>query len=138
MDLRQSKRYQLSASVRFSWEQSDGRTAHREAYTRDISASGVFVLTTEQLRKGTVVQLEVMLPSLRGQKRAGACLQTVGHVVRSEPKGFAAVADIAFRMQISETASSRWSVGKGDESGKHEAAMASPSGVWSTGTRFLA
>lgn len=46
--------------------------------------------------------LEVTLPSLRG-RTPGAFLRTVGHVVRRERTGFAAVADMGFRMQVTDS-----------------------------------
>ena len=70
-----------------------------EGYTRDISPSGVFVVTRVPLSPGVAVKLEITLPSMR-EEHSGACLRTVGHVVRSEEIGFAAVADLGFRMQF--------------------------------------
>jgi hypothetical protein len=99
VDQRQNKRYRLKASVKFSWEDLQGSTIRGEGYTRDISPSGVFVLTSDRLPSGTAVKLEVALPSLR-QEPSGAFLRTHAHVVRSEELGFAAVADMGFRMQL--------------------------------------
>ena len=101
MDLRRNKRYRLKASVTYSWEQTDGSKARGEAYTRDISCSGVFILTSDRLPSGTPVKLEIVLPSLH-EKVPGASLQTQGDVVRSEESGFAAVADMGFRIQFSQ------------------------------------
>jgi len=120
MDLRQSKRYRLRASVTFSWEHSDGSTVRGEGHTRDISPSGVYVQTGDRLPSGAPVKLEVDLPSLRGQ-RSGARLRTQGHVVRSEEGGFAVVANMGFRMQHSETRSSEKAFSKGNGAGTHEA-----------------
>ncbi|MGC2193838.1 MAG: PilZ domain-containing protein [Terriglobales bacterium] len=120
LDLRQSKRYRLRASVTFSWEHSDGSTMRGEGYTRDISPSGVYVLTSDRLPSGAVVKLEVALPSLRGQG-SGAYLRTQGNVVRSEEVGFAATANMGFRMQLPETRSSEQSFDNANGSGKHEA-----------------
>jgi hypothetical protein len=106
--------------VTFSWEQLDGSTMRSEGYTRDISQSGVFVVTGDRLPSGTVVKLEVALPSLRGQG-LGACLRSQGRVVRSEEVGFAAVANTGFRMQLSETHAEEQLVGKGNGSGTYEA-----------------
>ena len=83
----------------------------RRGVTRDISPSGVFVLTHNRLPLGTTVKLEVVLPSSR-KEASGASLRTRGHVVRSEQLGFAAVAEMGFRMQFPEIASSRRSRGK--------------------------
>jgi PilZ domain len=120
LDLRQSKRYRLRASVTFSWEQSDGSTMRGEGYTRDISPCGVFVLTGDRLPSGAVVKLEVVLPSLRGQ-HSGPCLRSNGHVVRSEEVGFAAAAEMGFRMQLPKTTSSEQLFSKGNGGGTHEA-----------------
>lgn len=102
VDLRQSKRYRLRAAVVFSYEQFEGPPIRGEGHTRDISPSGVFVFTERLLPSGVVVQLEITLPSLRGQ-HSGACLRTVGHVVHSEASGFAAVADLGFRLQFPDS-----------------------------------
>jgi hypothetical protein len=91
-----------------------------EGYTRDISSIGVYVLTGERLPSGAVVKLEVTLPSLRGQS-SGACLRTHGHVVRSEDVGFAAAADMGFRMQSPLTRSSEQPFSKGNGAATHEA-----------------
>jgi len=91
-----------------------------EGYTRDISPSGVYVLTSDRLPSGAVLKLEVALPSLRGQ-RTGAYLRTHGHVVRSEEVGFAAAAEMGFRMQLPETPSSEQSFSKGNGGCTHEA-----------------
>ena len=111
MDQRQSKRYQLKTAVEFSWESPQGGISRGEGYTRDISPSGVFVLTHNRLPLGTTVKLEVALPSPR-KGGSGASLRTRGHIVRSEQLGFAAVAEMGFRMKFPEVSSSRNSRGK--------------------------
>jgi hypothetical protein len=120
VDQRQSKRYQLKTAVKFSWESNQGGTSLGEGFTRDISPSGVFVLTSERLPLGSTVKLEVSLPSTR-KGASGASLRTRGHIVRAEQLGFAAVAEMGFRMKFPEVSSSRNSRGKvaGD---KHDAA----------------
>jgi hypothetical protein len=113
VDQRKSKRYRLKTGVKFSWESPQGGMSRGEGYTRDISPSGVFVLTDNRLPLGTTVKLEVSLPSPR-KEASGAFLRTRGHVVRSEQLGFAAVAEMGFRMQFPDIASSRSSRGKSD------------------------
>jgi hypothetical protein len=104
-------------------------------YTRDISPSGVFVLTNDQVPSGTAVTLEVALPSLRGHT-PGAFLRTVGHVVRRERTGFAAVADMGFRMQVTDSmrnAFSKAGVGgreKNEANGQHYAQADLASRFW--------
>ena len=102
----------MKTVVKFSWESKQGGTSRGEGYTRDISPSGVFVVTSDRLPLGTTVKLEVALPSPRKKEASGASLRTRGHVVRSEQLGFAAVAEMGFRMQFPEVAASRSSRGK--------------------------
>jgi hypothetical protein len=78
------------------------------------------VITKEYLPPGVSVKLEVFLPSLRAQ-RSGACLHTLGHVVRSEESGFAAIANMGFRMQFPETRSQSSFESNGNDGGTHEA-----------------
>jgi hypothetical protein len=123
MDLRQKKRYQLKAAATFSWKDRDGSTMQGQGYTRDISSSGVFVLTEQRLEAGTAVKMEVVLPSLRSEQ-SGASLRTQGQVVRSEEIGFAAVADLGFRIQLPESGSLEefsWSGGSSKHGAKIEA-----------------
>jgi len=117
VDQRQSKRYQLKTAVKFSWESPQGGMSRGEGFTRDISPSGVFVVTGARLPLGTTVKLEVALPTPR-KEASGASLRTRGHVVRSEQLGFAAVAEMGFRMQFPEIASSRRSRRKSDDTKK--------------------
>ena len=72
------------------------------------------MLTDERLPLGTTVKLEVTLPSPRNAP-SGAFLRTRGHIVRAEQLGFAAVAEMGFRMQFPEIASSRSSRRKTDD-----------------------
>ena len=118
MEMRRNRRYPLRGSVTFVWEQTDGSRMHGDGYTRDISPAGVFVLTSNRLPPGTPVEMEVILPSLNEQ-RVGASLRAHARVVRSEMTGFAAAADIRFRMSFPEGPSSE-SVGNRDGNGKFE------------------
>ena len=120
MEMRQSKRYRLRASVTFSWEHANGNTMQGRAYTRDISPARVFVLTSDRLPADTTVKLEVTLPSL-SQNRRGVSLRTQGRVVRLEEIGFAAAAEIGFRMWFPEGSSATNSLGKRRGNGKFEA-----------------
>jgi hypothetical protein len=58
-----------------------------EGPTRDISASDVFGVASDPVPSGSVLSLQIVLPSLQAQRASGACLCTLGHVVRSEPLG---------------------------------------------------
>ena len=119
MDQRQSKRYQLKTAVKISWESPQDGICRGEGVTRDISPSGVFVLTHNRLPLGATVKLEVVLPSSR-KEASGASLRTRGHVVRSEQLGFAAVAEMGFRMQFPDIQSSRRSRGKAADGERDE------------------
>jgi hypothetical protein len=106
--------------VVFSSEQIGGLSIRGDGFTRDISPSGVFVFATDPLPSGVVVNLAITLPSLRGQ-HSGACLRTVGHVVRTESAGFAAVADLGFRMQFPDSQADESGRGAGEgNSGTHQ------------------
>ena len=84
---------------------------------------------------GSHRKLEVALPSPR-KETSGAFLRTRGHVVRSEQLGFAAVAEMGFRMQFPDTHSSRnTSENSGDHEDEHQASRkevssATPSRFW--------
>jgi PilZ domain len=127
VDQRQNKRYRLKTAVKFSWESQQGGIIRGEGFTRDISPSGVFVLAGDRLPLGTTVKLEIVLPSPR-KEVLGASLRTRGHVVRSEQQGFAAVAEMGFRMQFPGIASSRSSRGESGGS-KQDASREEVSGI---------
>jgi hypothetical protein len=101
VDLRRNKRYRLKAPITFSWESRDGAIGTGEGHTRDISVSGVFIVTAGLAPEGSVVRMEVNLPPLhpKGQR---VCLRTQGRVLRTEHNGFAAMANMGFRMEAHE------------------------------------
>jgi hypothetical protein len=99
MELRQNKRYRLDAFVSFSWEGTDGAVGRSEGHTRDISATGVFVVTRQLVPVGSLVRMELTLPPLQ-ENGYGVRLRTQGHVLRTEFEGFAVIADMGFRMQF--------------------------------------
>ena len=57
-----------------------------QGVTRDINASGVYVLTDALPPVGALVQLEVLLPKL-ADRGVGMCLAGEGVVIRVEPSG---------------------------------------------------
>ena len=91
-----------------------------EGYTRDISSGGIFVVTRDRLPSGTAVEMEVTLPSLT-ENRSGVFLRTLGRVVRLDETGFAAAADIEFRVQFAGGFSSASAVGARGGNGKCKA-----------------
>jgi hypothetical protein len=109
-----------------------------EGHTRDISASGVFVVASDPVPSGSVLSLQIVLPSLRAQRTSGASLCTLGHVVRSEPLGFAVVADSKFQVQFPEIPSSRNTRGKSGDS-NHDTTTGAVKGIQNDQVlRFLA
>lgn len=102
VERRQNRRYRLRAPVGFSWQTDDGVEEQAQGSTRDISLSGIFVLTPLTLHVGTIVRLEVALPPLQASGQ-GTKLRSQGRVLRQDHAGFAAFADIGFRLDLSPT-----------------------------------
>ena len=98
MELRRNQRYRLSAPVNFAAQCGDAKAVSHEGRTRDISRSGVFVLTREPLPESCTVSLDVILPTSQFTA-VGARLQSRGHVVRSQQEGFAVRVDVPFRIR---------------------------------------
>ena len=99
VELRQHRRYRLSAPVSFSWESREGAVGTGEGHTRDISIAGVFVLTPGLIPEGSLVRMDVNLPPVTA-KGQPIHLRSQGRVTRAEDNGFAAIAPIGFRMHF--------------------------------------
>jgi hypothetical protein len=86
IELRKAKRNRLSAPALFMWVPQDGNLQNGKGVTRDINASGVYIVTDALPTVGALVQLEVLLPKLEfpglGMSMAGE-----GVVLRVEPSG---------------------------------------------------
>jgi PilZ domain len=82
MDRRNRKRFDLEATARFSWTDAGGVRWKGQGRTRDISETGVFVLTPECPPSGASVRLEVRASALT---QSGLMMQARGQVVRVEP-----------------------------------------------------
>jgi hypothetical protein len=93
VEQRQHNRYRLVAFVSLSWETADHRVHQGRGLTRDCGVSGAFVVTTNKLPIGSILQMDFSLPPLLAAGR-GARLKMRGRVVRSESEGFAVVVDI--------------------------------------------
>jgi hypothetical protein len=96
MDRRRQNRYQLNASVTFLWKGSEGGRCHGKGHLRDISESGVFVVTDTQPPTGVMVFLDVLFDPFLDGSTVG--LDSKGEVIRSEAShetgshcGFAAI-----------------------------------------------
>jgi hypothetical protein len=89
-DRRKYERFQLELPVRLTMNSSQ-RTEIFELHTRDISAAGAFLKTTERFSIGTRCQLELTVTSERIRQLTGAqsLIKTEGIVVRSTPDGVA-------------------------------------------------
>jgi hypothetical protein len=94
VDKRQHNRYRLAASVSFSWETDDHRVHHGYGQTRDCSISGAFIVSPNKLPIGSILQMEFSLPRLLAAG-SGARLKIRGCVVRTEPEGFAVLAEMS-------------------------------------------
>ena len=99
VELRQHRRYRLSAPVSFSWESREGAVGTGEGHTRDISIAGVFVLTPGLIPEGSLVRMDVNLPPVTAKSQP-VYLRSQGRVTRVEDNGFAAIAPIGFRMHF--------------------------------------
>ena len=81
MDRRHHTRFDLQATARFFWRDAAGIRFEGKGLTRDISETGVFVLTPHLPPSGTPVRLEVRAVSVSG---SDLLMQSKGHVVRVE------------------------------------------------------
>lgn len=89
-NLRQFERFPLNLPVRAEVYTSDTKQVF-DLKTRDISASGAFIYTSEQFPNGTNIKLNLVVPNGRIKEMTGAesLLDCEGQVVRSTAKGVA-------------------------------------------------
>jgi len=87
---RQFERFPLTIPARMEM-MSSGRKKIFDFETRDISASGAFINTTEHFPEGTRFKLDLTVSSQRIKELTGAksLIESEGNVVRSTPKGIA-------------------------------------------------
>ena len=87
---RQYERFPLTIPARMEM-MSSGRKKIFDFETRDISAGGAFINTTEQFPEGTRFKLELTVASKKIKELTGAksLIESEGNVVRSTPKGVA-------------------------------------------------
>jgi len=86
IELRKAKRYRLSTPALFLWAPQEGKSQSGEGVTRDINASGVYVLTNSLPPVGALIQLDIPLPKLE-EPGFGMSLAGEGVVLRVEPRG---------------------------------------------------
>ena len=68
MEMRRELRYRFDAPAVFSWAAADGRRFQGEGITRDISLKGAFILTATMPPPGCPVHVDLLLPSLTGER----------------------------------------------------------------------
>ena len=87
---REYERFQLALPARLEIATSVKKEIF-DAQTRDISAAGTFLFTTERFSEGTRCRLELTVPSNRIKELTGAqgLIKVEGTVVRSTPDGVA-------------------------------------------------
>jgi hypothetical protein len=96
VERRKASRYELQVPVLFSWKNASKQAG---GFTRDISASGVYVLCEESHcpSRGDTVTLQLILPSIADAEGRGLKLKSKGQVLRTgelaEQSGFAVVAE---------------------------------------------
>ena len=87
---REYERFQLALPARLEMATSVKKDI-LGAQTRDISAAGAFLLTTQRLSEGTRCRLELTVSSNRIKEITGAqsLIKVAGTIVRSTPEGVA-------------------------------------------------
>jgi hypothetical protein len=97
VERRKASRYGLRVPVLFSWQ--DTQPELDGGFTRDISASGVYVLCEKNHRpaQGNTVTIQLILPSIVDLEAQGMKLRSKGQVLRTgdfpEESGFAVLAE---------------------------------------------
>ena len=86
IELRKANRYQLSAPALFLWATQEGKPQSGRGVTRDMNASGVYVLTDALPPVGALVQLDILLPKLV-EPGFGMSLAGEGVVLRVDSRG---------------------------------------------------
>ncbi len=102
MENRKHRRFRLQAFVSFSWEPVNGGGGHGEGYTRDISLSSAYIVTSSRLPLGTVLRMIVTLPALQGAGR-GAQLSIEARTVRMDANGIAVTGDMGFHLEFQDS-----------------------------------
>jgi PilZ domain len=76
-------RFSIMAPASFSWRSQDGVMHRAEGVTLDISAHGLLISTHQTPTVGTVIEVEVSIPSSESNG-AIVCLKGKGIVVRTD------------------------------------------------------
>jgi hypothetical protein len=98
VERREVARFLMQCPAIFEWRDEHGQSHSGAGFTRDISASGVFILSAHQPPTGSWSQIEVLLPAQQ-QAEQGLKLSSNALVTRvegtGEAKGFAAASEFA-------------------------------------------
>ncbi|MHB8754320.1 MAG: PilZ domain-containing protein [Candidatus Acidiferrales bacterium] len=84
MDRRLHTRFDLTAPVTYTWTEQDGISRTERGSTRDVSESGLFVLTRSFPPLGAAIQFEVAF-SFRDESQIR--MKTEGKVIRVDAGG---------------------------------------------------
>lgn len=94
---RNTRRYELSLPVLFSWSDGSGNVQKQGGFTRDISTNGLYVVGDVSPPVGALLTVEVLLPQAYQPKSNSARLIAAMRVSRvyeaKDVRGFAAVGD---------------------------------------------
>ena len=99
MERRKVVRFLLRCPAVFEWIDEEGQAQVGAGFTRDLSATGVFLLSAASPPEGTRMRIEVLLPVERPAEE-GLKLSSDATVIRvehaHESTGFAASSQFAF------------------------------------------
>jgi PilZ domain len=94
VEKRKTVRFRLHVPATFRRRNQPGTKKQNMGWTRDISASGVFVISPVAMAVGTRVRLEVYLPPLAPNTSQRLRLEAIGKIIRvsktGKDRGFAA------------------------------------------------
>ena len=102
MERRKAARYGLRVPVVYSWKESQQKVA--VGFTRDISASGAYVLCEKSYcpAQGDTVSIQLILPPIADMDAPGTKLEFEGQVLRTgdgqQECGFAVLAEYGMKL----------------------------------------
>ena len=106
MERREVARFVMQCPAIFEWMDETGQSQSGAGFTRDISASGVFILCAYPPPEGSRPQIEVLLPAQRHPEQ-GLKLSSEALVTRvggtGDGKGFAAVSAFAIVGELDDS-----------------------------------
>ncbi len=98
VERRKAARFLLRVPVIFKWNDERGQSHEGTGFSRDVSTSGIFVMTDIRTPFGVAIELDVLLPPLQ-DSGTSLRLSAAGIVLRvtdaEGPRGFASTSDFA-------------------------------------------